>query len=214
MKGTFLQTVQSLFAISDEQAMWRVKMNDDPDAFAQLVSRWQQPIRNLCARMTGDSHVAEDLTQETFLRLYARSADYEPSGKFSTYIWRVALNLCYDDLRRDKRRKETSLDSDEGENLIRLPELAASEESPVVLLEANERAEQVKDALLKLPELYRTVVVLRHYEDLKFREIAEVLSVPEGTVKSRMAEAMSQLADLLKPALAEDQKMKKERIRL
>ena len=209
----FLQAVQSLFGASDEQAMWRVKMEDDAEAFGQIVSRWQAPVRNLCTRMTGDLHKAEDLAQETFVRLYARRGDYEPSAKFSTYLWRVALNLCYDELRRKGRRKETSLDNDEGEKLIRLEEIAAPQELPGAILEANERAEQVKDAILKLPEIYRTVVVLRHYENLKFREIAEVLNVPEGTVKSRMADAMAQLADLLKPARAELEQIEK-RMRL
>jgi RNA polymerase sigma-70 factor (ECF subfamily) len=205
----FLQAVQSLFGISDEQAMWRVKMNDDAEAFALIVSRWQQPIQNLCTRMTGDPHRAEDLAQEAFVRLYSKRFDYEPSAKFSTYLWRIALNLCYDELRKLQRRKETSLDADEGEKLIRLEDVAGNAEQPQAVLEATERAEQVKAALLKLPELYRSVVVLRHYEDMKFREIADVLNIPEGTVKSRMAEAMSQLAELLKPALTEEQNTKK-----
>ncbi len=213
MKGNLLQAVKSLFVLADEQAMWRVKVGDDADAFAQIVSRWQQPVRRLCTRMTGDSHRAEDLTQEMFVRLYARRADYEPSAKFSTYLWRIALNLCCDDLRRQRRRKETSLHSDDGGNLIHLENIVSAEEQPAIALETTERAEQVKHALLKLPELYRSVVVLRHYENLKFREIAAVLNIPEGTVKSRMAEAMSQLAELLKPALANEQKTER-RIRL
>ncbi len=214
MKETFFQAVQSLFSISDEQAMWRVKMSDDAEAFAQLVSRWQQPIRNLCTRMTGDSHRAEDLTQEAFVRLYARRGDYEVSAKFSTYVWRIALNLCYDDLRRQQRRAETSLESEEGEKLIRLEEVAAPNEAPIVALEAAERANEVKTALMQLPEVYRSVVVLRHYENLKFREIADVLNIPEGTVKSRMAEAMDQLAGLLKSAAQKGQEFKKQRTRL
>ena len=214
MSGKLIQTITSLFSTTDEQAMWRVKMEDDPEAFAQLVSRWQHPIQNLCTRMLGDAHRAEDFTQETFSRLYTKRKDYEPTAKFSTYLWRIALNLCYDELRRLSRRKETSLDSDEGEKLIRLQEIAAPQEAPGAVVEANERADEVKAALLKLPELYRTVVILRHYEDLKFREIAEVLDIPEGTVKSRMAEAMAQLAELLKPAIAEEPQIKSKRAKL
>src|SRR6266571_4489477 len=100
------KVITSLFAASDEQMMWRVKMHNDPQAFARLVTRWEKPIQRLCARMTGDPHRAEDLTQAAFARVFARRANWEPSGRFSTFLWRIALNLCYDDLRRQQRRRE------------------------------------------------------------------------------------------------------------
>src|SRR6185503_16783277 len=100
----------SLFSISDEQTMWRVQMQDDAEAFALLVERWEGPIQNLCTRMLGDLHRGEDLAQEAFARVFARRKEYEPRGKFSTFLWRVALNLCYDELRRRDRRRETSLE--------------------------------------------------------------------------------------------------------
>src|SRR3954470_19684986 len=100
MAGSFFKSLPSLFSATDEQAMWRVKMQDDPQAFAQLVRRWERPIQALCTRMTGDAHQGEDLAQETFTRLFARRKDYESSGRFSTFLWRVALNLCYDELRK------------------------------------------------------------------------------------------------------------------
>src|ERR1043166_336591 len=105
-----LFTWPSLFSATDEQAMWRVRTDDDPQAFAQLVERWQGPIQGLCTRMTGDPHRGEDLAQETFARLFARRKNYTPSGKFSTFLWRMALNICYDELRKLKRRGEFSLD--------------------------------------------------------------------------------------------------------
>src|SRR5688572_29212 len=115
MAGSLLSKLPSLFSTSDEQAMWRVKMDDDPQAFARLVDRWEKPIQRLCVRMLGDAHRAEDLTQEAFVRVFARRKDYEPAGKFSTFLWRIALNLCYDELRRIKRRRESSLDDDTDE---------------------------------------------------------------------------------------------------
>jgi RNA polymerase sigma-70 factor (ECF subfamily) len=201
MAKSFLAGLPSLLAMTDEQAMWRVKMQDDPQAFARLVERWEKPIQGLCTRMTGDPHRGEDLAQETFARLFARRQQYEPSGRFSTYLWRIALNLCYDELRRIQRRGEISLDeqNDEaGENSF-----ADDGRSPDNLAVEQERAEAVRRALLQLAEPYRVVVVLRHYEGLKFREIGEVLDVPEGTVKSRMAEALNQLHLLLNPFLHE-----------
>ena len=190
--------ITSLFAASDEQTMWRVKMHDDPHAFARLVFRWEKPIQRLCARMTGDSHRAEDLTQMAFARVFARRANWEPAGRFSTFLWRIALNLCYDDLRQTQRRGECPLDTLDAESSAGGEHFVADEPSPHAQADAHERGELVRDALLQLPPLYREIVVLRHYEGLKFHEIAEVLEIPEGTAKSRMAEALSQLHRLLK----------------
>jgi RNA polymerase sigma-70 factor (ECF subfamily) len=186
----------SLFSTSDEQMMWRVKTQDDPQAFARLVARWEKPIQRLCARMTGDVHRAEDLTQTAFVRVFARRADWEPTGKFSTFLWRVALNLCHDELRRVQRRGEFSLDALEED--AGLENFATDEPPPCAQAESQERGNLVRQALQKLPPHYHEVVVLRHYEGLKFREIGDVLGIPEGTAKSRMAEALDQLNKLLK----------------
>ena len=179
--------------------MWRVRTDDDPQAFAQLVERWQRPIQNLCSRMTGDPHRGEDLAQETFARLFARRSHYQPTGKFSTFLWRMALNICYDELRKRKRRGELSLDqADDDSGPFDLPADGPAPDSQLV---ENERAAAVRHALVELAEPYRVVVVLRHYEGLKFREIGEVLGIPEGTVKSRMSEALSQLSRRLQPVI-------------
>jgi RNA polymerase sigma-70 factor (ECF subfamily) len=194
--------------ITDEQAMWRVKMDDDPQAFARLVERWQKPIQRLCLRMLGDAHRAEDLTQEAFVRVFARRKDYEPVGRFSTFLWRIALNLCYDELRKINRRGESSLEdsADERGELHFVADSAA----PDLRLVEDERAETVRRALLQLSEPYRVVVVLRHYEGLKFREIGEVLEIPEGTVKSRMVEALNQLSRALKPLMSDEPQRMRE----
>jgi len=183
--------------------MWRVQTQDDERAFAHLVRRWEGPIQRLCVRMTADEHRGQDLAQETFSRVFAKRKDYRPSGKFSTWLWRIALNLCYDELRRRQRREESSLDQMSAEAGVALEVLVASEPAPDRSLLEQERSELVRNALRQLPEVYRTVLVLRHYENLKFREIAAVLDVPEGTVKSRMAEALTQMSRLLRPVLAD-----------
>jgi len=190
--GTILNT---LFTLSDEQAMWRVQQHADEDAFAQLMRRWESPIRNLCVRMTGDLHKGQDLTQEAFVRVFEKRSQYQPDAKFSTWLWRIALNLCYDEQRRIKRRGETALENEEGEAIV---EPVSETSGPADQAEAGERADMVRRALVRLPETYRTVLVLRHYEGLKFREIADVLDIPEGTVKSRMVEALGQMERLLK----------------
>src|SRR5690348_11103026 len=102
--------LSGLFCARDEQLMWRVKLENDHHAFADLMLRWQRPIQDLCVRMTGDIHRAEDLAQTVFARVFGRRADWQPSAKFSTFLWRVALNLCRDELRKRQRRGECSLE--------------------------------------------------------------------------------------------------------
>jgi RNA polymerase sigma-70 factor, ECF subfamily len=198
MGDSIFSSFTSLFAMTDEQAMWRVQMHDDAQAFAQLVRRWEGPIQRLCSRMTGDTHRGEDLAQETFVRLFSKRKDYRPQGRFSTFLWRVAINLCYDELRKIRRRSESPLETENNGECVTLHEFPADEPSPDQTLLVRERNELVHEAVMRLPETYRIVVVLRHYENLKFREIAEVLGVPEGTVKSRMTEALMQLTRLLR----------------
>jgi RNA polymerase sigma-70 factor (ECF subfamily) len=189
MSESGFPSLGTLFSMTDEQAMWRVQMHDDPSAFAHLVTRWEGPIQRLCIRMIGDEHRAEDLAQEAFTRVYAKRKDYQASARFSTFLWRVALNLCYDEIRRLKRRPEVRFD-DGAEDSVREPIFASSIQQPDEELVSREQAHMVDTALRSLPETYQSVLVLRHYQNLKFREIAEVLGIPEGTVKSRMAEGL------------------------
>lgn len=193
----------NIFGSSDEQAMWRVQMHDDSEAFAQLLGRWEGPIKRLCTRMLGDVHRAEDLTQEAFAKVYSKRKDYQHGGKFSTFLWRVATNLCLDEIRRIKRRREFSLLPQSEDGSEAWEKVPSGESSPDNTLVAEEQAALVRRMVNQLPEHYRAVVVLRHYENLKFREIAEVLEVPIGTVKSRMSEALTLLNQLLKKNLKE-----------
>jgi len=199
-----LSTLSRLCSDADEQIMSRVKTHDDHQEFARLVRRWEQAIRRLCTRMIGDPHRGEELKQEAFLRLFEKRKDYQTTGRFSTYLWRIALNLCYDELRRQKRRRQflgNDLQTEEAEGSAVEP--IADTPGPDLRAAQSEEGALVRAALLQLPEIYRTVLVLRHYEDLKLSEIAEVLDIPEGTVNSRMAEALSRLSRILEPQLRE-----------
>jgi RNA polymerase sigma-70 factor (ECF subfamily) len=181
---------------SDEDAMARVRDSGDPAAFAGLVARWERPVRRLCARMSGDEHRGEDLAQDTFARIYQHRDRYEPGRRFSTWLWRVALNVCHAEWRRKHELSDASP----------APATAAAapdRHGPLERALGAERTAAVSRALARLPDGLRTVVVLREYQGLKFREIAEVLEIPEGTAKWRMAEALDQLARDLKP-MADD----------
>jgi len=183
--------------VSDTQAMWRVTHEDDQKAFELIVQRWRDPIVRLCTRMLGNAHRAEDLAQEVFLRLYLKRSHYEPSARFSTYLWRIAINLCIDEHRRQARHQETLLDESHPNPEGQEDRWMSHEPGPDESLELREMTGRVRLALERLPEAYRAVVVLRHYEGLRFREIGEILDIPEGTVKSRMAEALSRLGRML-----------------
>ena len=190
-------------ALSDEEAMLRVQREGDERAFALLVRRWEDRIQRLCVRMTGDVHRGEDLAQEAFTRLYARRHSYRGDGKLSSYLWRIALNVCYDEQRRMRNQRESSAglyEDDLGDEsrpgpLSDTPEAAAGK---------KEQAQLVRKALGRLTERHRTVVILRHYEVLKFREIAEVIGITEGTAKSRLAEALNRLGRLLQASVKEN----------
>jgi RNA polymerase sigma-70 factor, ECF subfamily len=188
--GVLKLIIFGLGGLTDEQAMLRVRQADDHEAFAELVRRWERPIQGLCGRMARDAHEGEDLAQEVFVRVFARRRDYQPGRKFSTWLWRIALNLCHDQRRRVSRRGEVELEDEELDG----PTICAFDPGPDEQLAAQERATAVQTALQSLPETHRAVLVLREYEGLKLREIAEVLGVPEGTVKSRMADALSRLS--------------------
>jgi RNA polymerase sigma-70 factor (ECF subfamily) len=198
MKAISFPGLSLLYSRTDEEAMCRVKTQEDHDEFDRLVARWEQPIRRLCVRMTGDVHRGEDLKQETFVRLFEKRKDYQPTGKFSTFLWRIALNLCYDELRRQNRRREILTNGDEE---AQIHDMAADMPGPDARAATSEEGELVRKALMQLPEIYRAVIILRHYEDMKLARIAEVLEIPEGTVNSRMAEALARLSRILEPRL-------------
>jgi RNA polymerase sigma-70 factor (ECF subfamily) len=189
---------KKLFAISDEQAMWRLQTSDDHGAYTLLVERWRVKIRALCIRMTGNVPLGEDLAQDVFARVFEKRREFKGASKFSTWLWRIAVNRCYDEMRRPVNRATTESLDDESATVVL--DIVMEARTPREELAAHEEAEMVRQALMQLPENYRAVLVLRHYENLKLREIAEVLEVPEGTVSSRMAEALTQLTRLLEPA--------------
>ena len=196
------QPFKALFAPSDEQLMWRVQAQDDAAAFADLVGRWEDPIHRLCTRLCGDAHRAEDLAQEIFAKVFARRHAFAADRKFSTWLWRVALNHCYNDLRRARSRPESRFGGGQEDDGSAGPDdFSTDQPGPDEELVGRETAAAVQAALATLAEEHRSIVVLRHYEGLKFREIAEVLDLPEGTVKTRMTEALNELARRLRRSL-------------
>ncbi len=148
----------------------------------------------LCAKMTGDASRAEDLKQEAFARVFVKRREFQPAMRFSTWLWRIALNLCYDELRKRQRRGESFTEDS-------APiELVCPQPSPDAHAARGEECELVRAALLRLPEELRAVLVLRFCEGLKLREVGEILDLPESTVRYRLAEGLVQMTRLLEPA--------------
>jgi len=181
---------------TDEQAMWQVQFNDDPKAFASLMKRWETAVKRLCAQVTGDANLAEDLCQEAFAKVFLKRKQYRPSARFSTWLWRIALNLCYSRLRKKQFRLDLQLATSPYESAV-ASEVASERPSPRQDFLAHEEAEMVRQALLRLPDSSRLLLILRYWDGMKLREIASKLHVSETTVASRCAVALTKLARIL-----------------
>lgn len=178
--------------------MWRVQTKDDHAAFEQLVGRWETPILRLCARMIGDETRAEDLKQEVFIRVFARRKDYRAEHRFGTWIWRIAVNLCYDELRSRLRRTAiVPIENHEEFAGVEDRETPKPDHSAM----RSEEAELVRKALLELPEDSRSILLLRFGEGLKLREIAAIFELPETTLRHRLADGLAALTRLLEPRM-------------
>ena len=165
-------------------------------AFEVLLSRHRKPVYNFVLRFVGDKETAEDLLQETFMRVIKGAEAYKRQAKFTTWVYTIARNLCVDQSRRRKHRKHASLDAP----------LDASEESGTLMdvIPGNEMASDRKTvnkqlhatmqkAIAELSEEQREVFLMREFLDMPFKQIADVVGVPENTVKSRMRYALEKL---------------------
>jgi RNA polymerase sigma-70 factor (ECF subfamily) len=172
---------------SDEELMLSCREGDD-GAFEMLYRRYERPVFSFIYRMVTSAADAEDLCQETFLKVVQAKRRYQANGKFKTWLFRIALNLCRDRMRRMKFRSNLSLDvpvfSEGCEEVEIGPALSDPSSDPAKHAEADEMRGLVQQAFTKLTEDQRTVVILREYHALKFPEIAEIMSCPIGTVKS------------------------------
>ncbi|HEV3467989.1 MAG TPA: sigma-70 family RNA polymerase sigma factor [Pyrinomonadaceae bacterium] len=191
-------------AMSDHRLLEATRDGDEA-AFAELVRRYRNQITNYVYRMTNDYDLAVDLAQETFLRVYAAADRYQTTFAFSTYIYRIATNLAISELRRRKRRRLVSLSTffQPRESAEESCELEVEDAGPLqdAALVEDERRGAVSRAIATLPEKYRAPLVLRDVEGRSYEEIASILRMSEGTVKSRINRARSFLRDKLQAYL-------------
>jgi len=193
-------TVSDPSTETDEELFLRFRETDDRDAFDQLVHRYERELFSYLRRYHGDAELAEDTFQTTFLQVFLKRGQFEEGRRFRPWLYAVATNQAIDSQRRNRRHKAVSLDrrnsgpdQDIG-NLVDL--LVSSVPDPSFESEKLEQTQLVRRLIDRLPEGYRNLIHLIYYQGLKYSEVAEMLKVPTGTIKSRMHTAVLKLTEL------------------
>jgi len=168
---------------SRDQALVERCLKGDRQALEALIGEYQRPLFNAAYRILGNPEDAADATQAAFLKAFEHLASYDPKYKFFSWIYRIAVNEAINQFKRNRKQEEldeSAVDSGPGPDLV---------------ADAGDLSREIQDGLMALTEDYRTVVVLRHYSDCSYREIGEILQIPEKTVKSRLFSARQLLRD-------------------
>jgi len=179
-----------LKSLTDEQLV-ELALRDEPDAFGEIVRRWERKIFALCFGMLSREDEAKDAAQETFIAAYRNLPNFRGDAKVSSWLHRIAVNQCLTKQRRTKTRSETFLDDES--NAEERVFIAPLNQSPARITEQNERLSHVRQAVYALPADLRQVIVMKEFEEMTFQEISEILDLPLSTVKSRVYTALKQL---------------------
>ncbi|WP_152049835.1 RNA polymerase sigma factor [Tautonia marina] len=204
VKATGPAIADALTEQSDEMLMSRYREQAQTEDFNELVRRYERELYRYLARYMGDRALADDVFQNTFLQLHLKRGLYEDGRPLRPWLYAIATHQAVDALRKAGRHPTVSLDQRiEGADrdpgaLIDL--LTGDEPGPLVEMQSEERREWVRQSIAKLPEGLRQTLILAYYQDLKYREIAEILKIPVGTVKSRLHAAVAKLAEMAKAA--------------
>jgi len=183
---------QSLSESRDEELIQLVRQGKT-NAFEVLVKRYEMPLFNYIRRMVGSASDAEDLFQETFLRVHTHLDSFRVTARFRPWVYKIATNLCKDHLKYRRRHPQVSLDAgigSENGSETALDRMEAPTPNPSELASATETAELLEAAVEKLSPKHRSVFLMARYEGMPYDEIAGMLGIPVGTVKSRMNKAV------------------------
>src|SRR5881409_2325251 len=176
---------------STDEELVALSVGGDLDSFNQLVLRWERPIYALAYRVLGREEDARDVAQETFLRAFRALKGFKGQAKFSSWLYRIALNLCRDWIRRERRTPVVQAPED-----VDLMDLAAAREpseSIEDLVARQDLSRAVERAMAALPEEQRTAIILKEYHGLTFQEIADLVGCPLSTVKTRLYQGLTVL---------------------
>ncbi len=178
----------------DEMLIAKV-LSGDEKAFESLVKMYEKKVYTLALRLTGDTNDAFDMSQEAFLKIYYNLSSFKHESAFSTWLFRLVSNICIDYMRKKNQKKkyELSLENDEAP-ILQLPDTSYS---PETVFEKATIKEDISNALMQLSPEHREILLLRENAGMSYAEIAEALSIEEGTVKSRIARARIQMRNYL-----------------
>jgi len=166
--------------------------------FSRLIDSYKNMVYNLSYRMSNNPQEAEDISQEAFLRAFQSLAHFNPSYKFSTWLYQITLNIIRDRFKK-KELNYVSLDTPvETDDSELYPQPADFTNNPEQIIDQQEKTQAIQQAILSLPLKYREIIVLRHLQDLSYIEIANILKLPAGTVKVRLYRARELLRKNLK----------------
>ena len=177
--------------LSTDELIVERAMTGDAEAFGEIVKRWERRIFALSYGMLGREEDARDATQETFIAAFRNLRNFRGEAKVSSWLHRIAVNQCISRQRRAKVRSESALDDEQETNATKFSSPLSY--SPARLAEGRQETVAVRRAVNSLPVELRQVVVMKEFEELTFREIADALDVPLSTVKSRLYTALKQL---------------------
>lgn len=197
--------------LNEKKLVKRIKKGDQ-QAFAELVTEYKDKLFNVAYRMLGNRQEAEDVVQESFLRVYSNIGQYDANYKLSTWIYRITTNLCIDRLRKKKVAVD-SLDEEftENEGQTLYDRLSSREPTPEEAALIQETQAVVQYAIDQLPPAYRAAIVLRYIHDLSMQEISDILQIPVPTVKTRLhrgREALKAILDEHEEQLASPKKVR------
>jgi RNA polymerase sigma-70 factor (ECF subfamily) len=184
---------------SDEELLSRY-CRGQTDAFGVLVRRYERELYGYLRRYLGDGSLAEDVFQNTFLQLYLKSGQYEAGRPVRPWLYTIATHQAIDALRRNGRHQAVSLEqggeASDGDLGSLLEMLESRGQGPIEQAMGKERSERIRASVDRLPDFLRQVLILAYYQGLKYREIADILDIPVGTVKSRLHAALVKLQEV------------------
>lgn len=161
-------------------------LKGDQNAFGEIIEIYKDRVFQICYRMLGNRHEAEDMAQEAFIRAYVNISRFNIELKFSTWLYRIATNLCIDRIRKKKPDYYLDAEVPGTEGLNMYSQIPANTRLPEEDVESLELQTMIQQEISKLPEKYRAVIVLKYIEELSLNEISEILELPLGTVKTRI----------------------------
>ncbi|HMO35426.1 MAG TPA: sigma-70 family RNA polymerase sigma factor [Gemmatales bacterium] len=184
---------------SDEAILARF-CRGETSAFGELLHRFKNEIYSYLKRYLGQESLADDVFQNTFIQVYQKAGQFEEGRKVKPWLYAIATHQAIDMIRRHNRRPAVSLDqlTSDDEVLNWSDTFTSAEVNPLDGLELAERKEKVKEALESLPEHLKLTIIMAYYQGLKYKEIAEIMKIPVGTVKSRLHAAMQKLQEALR----------------